>query len=70
MERGGPAMLLTNLPDACILTALLFLDVRDALRFRQTCRRMNLLLKQSLNNYWLPLLRRDFGLHLQVWCLI
>ena len=70
MERGGPATLLTNLPDACILTALLFLDVRDALRFRRTCRRMDLLLKQSQNDFWLPLLRRDFGLHLQVWCLI
>ena len=71
MERRGPdATLLTNLPDACILTALLFLDVRDALRFRRTCRRMDPLLEQSQNDYWLLLLRRDFGLHLQVWCLI
>ena len=70
MERGGPAVSLASIPDSCILTALLFLDVRDALRLRQTCPRMNLLLKQSQNDYWLLLLRRDFGLHLQVWCLI
>lgn len=59
--------MLANVPDACILTVLLFLDVRDALRFQQTCRRVNLLLKQSQNDYWLLRLRRDFGLHLQVW---
>ena len=62
-------MSLADLPDACILTALLFLDVRDAQRFRQTCRRMNQLLEQSQNHYWLPRLRRDFGLQLQVCCL-
>ena len=55
---------LTEIPDACILTALLFLDVQDALRFRRACRRFNLLLKQ--NDYWLPRLCRDFGLQLQV----
>ena len=69
MARGGPATLLTNLPDACIITVLLGLDVRGALLFRRTCRRMDLLLKQSQNDYWLLRLRRDFGLHLQVWCL-
>ena len=71
MERRGPsAMLLTNLPDDCILPVLLCLDVQGALDFRRMCRRMDLLLKQSQNDYWLPRLRRDFGLHLQVWCLI
>ena len=71
MERGGPsAMLLTDLPDDCLLPVLLCLDVRGAQRFRRTCRRMDLLLKQSQNGYWLQLLRWEFGLHLQVWCLI
>ena len=55
---------LGEIPDACILTALLFLDVQDALRFRRACRRFNLLLKQ--NDYWLPRLCKDFGLQLQV----
>ena len=57
---------LATLPDACVITALLFLDVQDALRFWRTCRRMNLLLKHSQNDFWLPRLRRDFGLQLQV----
>ena len=58
---------LFDLPDACIVTALLFLDVKDALRFRRTCRRhLNLLLERSQNEYWRPCLRRDFGLKLQV----
>ena len=60
------AMSLSVLPDACIISALLCLDVQDALRFRRLCRRMNLLLEQSQNDYWLPRLRRDFGLQLQV----
>ena len=68
MQLGTPAMSLADLPDACILTALLFLDVRDALRTRQTCRRMHLLLEQSQNHFWLPRLRMDFGLRLQVCC--
>ena len=57
---------LTVLPDACILTALLYLDVQDALRFRRLCHRFNLLLEQSQNDYWLPRMRKDFGLQLQV----
>ena len=59
---------LVELPDACILTALLCLDVQDALRFRRACRRLNLLLEQSQNEFWLQRLRRDFGLQLQVQC--
>ena len=59
-------MLLGDLPDACILSALLCLDVQDALRFRLSCRRINLLLEQSQNDYWLPRLHRDFGLRLKV----
>lgn len=66
MELRAPAVSLVDLPDACILAALLFLDVRDALRFQRTCRRVKKLLEQSQNYYWLPRLRRDFGLWLQV----
>ena len=66
MKPKARAVSLADLPDACILTALLFLDVQDALRFRRTCRRMNLLLTQSQNDFWLPRLGRDFGLQLQV----
>ena len=62
----GPAVPIAGLPDECILAALLFLDVQDALHFRQTCHRMNVLLEQSQNHYWLPRLHRDFGLQLQV----
>ena len=57
---------LVKLPDACILTVLLFLDVQDALRFRRAFRRLNLLLEHSQNDFWLPRLRRDFGVQLQV----
>ena len=66
MENIAPAVSLTILPDACILTAVLFLDVQDGLRLRRACRRLNLLLEQSQNDYWLPRLRRDFGLQVQV----
>ena len=59
-------MSLVQLPDACILTALLFVDVQDALRFRRVSRRMSLLLENSHNDFWLQRLRRDFGLHVQV----
>ena len=59
-------MKLAKLPDACILTMLLSLNVRDVLHFRRVCRRMNLLVEQSQNNFWLPRLRRDFGLQVQV----
>ena len=62
----GRAVPLAGLPDECILAALLFLDVQNALHFRQTCHRMNLLLEQSQDHYWLPRLQRDFGMHLQV----
>ena len=61
-----PAAALASLPDDCVIGALLFLDVQDALHFRQTCHRMNLLLEQSQDHYWLPRLQRDFGLQLQV----
>ena len=66
MELITPAVSLTILPDACILTVLLFLDVQDALRFRRACRRLNLLLEHCQNDFWLPHLRRDFGVQLQV----
>lgn len=66
MVVKGPAVSLASLPDECILAALLFTDVQDTLHFRQTCHRMNLLLEQSQNPYWLPRLQRDFGLQLQV----
>ena len=59
-------MKLAKMPDACILEVLLCLDVRDVLHFRRVCRRMNLLVEQSQNNFWLPRLRRDFGLQVQV----
>lgn len=59
-------MSLVNLPNACLLTALLFLDVKDALRFRRACRRFNMLLKLSQNDYWLLRLRKDFCLQVQV----
>ena len=62
----GRAVPLAGLPDECVLAALLFLDVQDALHFRQTCHRMKLLLEQSQDHYWLPRLQRDFGLQLQV----
>ena len=61
-----PAGSLAGLPDECILTALLCLDVQDALRFRRTCRRLNLLLEHSQNEFWLQRLHSDFGLQLQV----
>ena len=57
---------LFDLPDACIVTALLFLDVKDALRFRRACRHLNLVLERSQNEYWRPCLCRDFDLQLQV----
>lgn len=66
MKLRSSDIRLAKLPDACIITVLLFLDVRDALRFRRACRRTNLLLEQSQNDFWLPRLRRDFGLQLQV----
>ena len=66
MELRAPAISLADLPDACIITALLFLNARDALRCRRACRRLNLLLEQSQNHYWLPRLHRDFGLWVQV----
>ena len=48
-------MRLVSLPDACILTVLLCLDVQDALRFRGMCRRrIKSLLEQSQNDFWLP----------------
>ena len=59
-------MSLVKLPNACLLTALLFLDIKDALHFRRACRRFNMLLKLSQNDYWLPRLHKDFGLQLQV----
>ena len=59
-------MSLVQLPDACILTALLFLDVPDALPFRRVSRRMNLLLRESHNDFWLLRLSKDFGLQIQV----
>ena len=64
LPDASSAGALAKIPDACILTALLFLDVHDALRFRRACRRFNLLLRQ--NEYWLPRLCIDFGLQLQV----
>ena len=66
MELQAPVGSLADLPEACIVTALLFLDVRDALRVRRTCRRIHLILEQSQKHYWLPRLRKDFGLHVQV----
>ena len=66
MVVKGSAVSLAGLPDECLLAALLSLDVQDALRFRQTCRRMNLLLEQSQDHYWLPRLQKDFGLQLEV----
>ena len=62
----GAVMSLVSLPSACLLTALLFLDVKDALRFWRACRRFNMLLKLSQNDYWLLRLRKDFGLQVQV----
>ena len=50
-ELGSPAESLAGLPDACVLTALLFLRIQDALPFRRACRRMNLLLERSQNEY-------------------
>ena len=66
MKLRCPAVSLADVPDACIVIVLLFLDVRDALQCRRTCRRFNWLVQQSQNDFWLPRLRRDFGLPLQV----
>ena len=66
MKLRSSDVTLVKLPDACILTALLFLDVRDALRFRRVSRRMNLLLEQSHDDFWLQRLCKDFGLQFQV----
>ena len=66
MIAGFPAVSLADLPDACIVIVLLFLHVRDALQCRRTCRRLNLLVQQSQSDFWLPRLRREFGLPLQV----
>ena len=41
MELEATVLSLADLPEACILTALLFLDVRDALLVRRTCHRIN-----------------------------
>ena len=57
---------LNDLPDECILSALAFLKLRDALSFCKSCRKFNLLLKYSQNHFWLPRLRSDFGLHVLV----
>ena len=63
---GFPAVSLADLPDACTVIVLLFLHVRDALQCQRTCRRLTQLVQQSQSDYWLPRLRKDFGLPLQV----
>ena len=68
MKLRSSVVTLVKLLDACILRSLLFLDVQDALRFRRTCRRLNVLLEHSQNAFWLLRLRRDVGLQLQVDC--
>jgi hypothetical protein len=58
---GAPSF--RDLPDECILQALSHLSVPDVLAFRKTCRRFNWLLQEQ--QFWLPRLRDDFGLHLE-----
>ena len=65
MKQRSSAVSLGHLPDACLIEVLFFLGVRDVLRFRRASPRFKLLLDKSQNDYWLPRLRKDYGLHLE-----